>query len=115
MLVEHGGLDGTVDDDKLGATLARPTQKFIYDDPTPSVFELAAAYGYGFARNHCFTDGNKRVALVAIDSFLMMNGFELIAPEVEATVVITDLAGGNLTEAELCAWIEENSQALTDV
>jgi len=70
LLVEHGGLAGSVNENMLSATLARPQYLENYNKPSPSIFQLVASYGFGFAKNHCFKDGNKRVALVAIDVFL---------------------------------------------
>jgi death-on-curing protein len=68
-----------------------------------------SAYGFGFAKNHCFTDGNKRIRLVAIDVFLQLNGYELIAEEAEAAIVIEGLAAGEMSEDELANWIEHNA------
>jgi death-on-curing protein len=110
LLAEHGGLAGPTNQNLLGATLARLQQLENYSSPPPTVFQLAAAYGYGFARNHCFSDGNKRIALAAIDVFLIINGLELVASEAEAVVTINDLAAGELTESDLAEWIENNSQ-----
>lgn len=112
LLAEHGGLQGSVDDNALEATLARPQQHEHYANPGATLSELAAAYGFGFARNHCFKDGNKRVALAAIDVFLQLNGYELIASEVDTVVTIEALAAGQMDESELCAWIVRNSQRL---
>jgi death-on-curing protein len=109
LLAEHGGLGGAVDEDMLGATLARPQQLETYGDPPASLFQLAAAYGFGFAKNHCFTDGNKRISLVAIDVFLQLNDYELTAEEAEAAIVIEGLAAGEMTEDELANWIERNA------
>jgi death-on-curing protein len=106
---EHGGLFGKVNDDVLAATLARPKQLDHYANPAPSLFQLAAAYGFGFARNHCFSDGNKRIALAAIDVFLQINGYELTAPEPDAVVVMLALAAGEIDESELSSWIERHS------
>ena len=107
--MEHSGVQSRIDENLLGATLGRPQQMFTYADPTHSVFQLAAAYGYGFAKNHCFTDGNKRVALVAIDVFLQLNDYELVALEVEAAAVIIQLVSNAMSESELATWIENNS------
>jgi death on curing protein len=78
------------------------------------VFDLAAAYGYGFAKNHCFVDGNKRIALISINVFLIMNGFQLTALEEEAALSFLDLAGRIETQDEwqsrLAQWIRENSK-----
>lgn len=112
LLIEHGGLDGPVNEDMLGATLARPQHLDTYSNPAASLFQLAAAYGFGFAKNHCFKDGNKRISLSAIDVFLRMNGHELTAQEAEAVIVIESLAAGDTSEDDLAHWIEANSAPL---
>jgi death-on-curing protein len=87
------------------ATLARPLNLLAYGDPDAGLPKLAAAYGYGFARNHCFADGNKRLALVSMDVFLGMNDSELNAPEPETVEVMRAVAAGTMSEAELEAWV----------
>ncbi len=111
---EHGGLPGPPDEHRLQATLACPPRLLAYGDPAPTIFQLAAAYGFGFARNHCFLDGNKRVALAAIDVFLQLNGHELTAPEPEAVTVILELAEGRLSQEELAQWIAANFTSFVD-
>jgi len=109
MLVEeHGGLPGIRDEGALESTLARPLNLLHYQ-PEVSIHELAASYGYGFAKNHVFHDGNKRIALASIDVFLQINGYQLIAGEVNAVVIMRDVASGALDESDLAIWIRENS------
>ena len=74
LISEHGGLAGPVRIAELEAALGRPQHQHSYSKPTPSLERLAAAYGYSLARNHCFADGNKRIALAVIDVFLQLNG-----------------------------------------
>ncbi len=66
------------------------------------------AYGFGLARNHGFSDGNKRVAFEAIIVFLDLNGQRLTATEPEAVTVILGVASGELGEAELAVWIRRS-------
>jgi len=108
LLAEHGGLPGVRDQALLDSALARPQQKYAYDSKT-SIFELAAAYSFGVAKNYPFTDGNKRVALTVAAVFLELNGFSLDAPEPEAVIIYQQLASGSLTEEELGRWIERSS------
>lgn len=108
LIEEHGGLHGIRDEGALESTLARPMQLLHYRADA-SVFELAASYGHGFAKNHVFLDGNKRISLASIDVFLQINGFQLEAEEVDAVVTIRDVATGTLDEPGLAGWIEENS------
>ncbi len=113
LLVEHGGLSGSVNNDLLESTLARPWQIQTYGEPPPDIFQLATSYGFGFAKNHCFNDGNKRVSLVAIDVFLVLNGYELVAEETDAVFIIESLASGDVSEEELSLWIKDNSHPVT--
>ena len=106
LLAEYGGLDARCNEVLLESALARPRQRHTYGDPPATLTELAAAYGFGLARNHSFSDGNKRVALMAMYVFLRLNGQVLGAPEVEAVAVIQDLAAGRFDKAALAAWLE---------
>ncbi|MDD2587158.1 MAG: type II toxin-antitoxin system death-on-curing family toxin [Syntrophomonadaceae bacterium] len=65
------------------------------------IFEMAAAYGFHLCKNHPFVDGNKRIALVAMDTFLQLNGLELLAGEKETYMMILQLAASELTKQEL--------------
>lgn len=103
---EFGGLAGTRDGGALESALARPLNLAAYG--TPTVFELAASYAFGIARNHPFVDGNKRTALVASFTFLELNGHEVIAPEADAVLTFVDLAAGKLPESGLAQWLEAN-------
>ncbi|MFT7460442.1 MAG: death-on-curing protein [Planctomycetota bacterium] len=114
LIEEHSGLQGAINHASLESTLARPQQFLSYPGLTPDIFSLAAAYAYEFAKNHCFTDGNKRVALSSIDNFLILNGFELVASEVEAVAAIIQLAAGEMSEVDLIEWIRQNHRQLED-
>ncbi|MCF6264628.1 MAG: type II toxin-antitoxin system death-on-curing family toxin, partial [Xanthomonadales bacterium] len=74
-----------------------------------SIFDLAASYCYGLAKNHPFVDGNKRIALTVAAMFLEINDFTLDAPEADTVVIIEDLAAGRLTEEQLSRWLSEHS------
>ena len=109
MLLTHGGLPGLRDEDMLESALARPRQRFAYD-ATTDLAALAAAYGFGLARNHPNNDGNKRVAFVTMAVFLGLNGLELTAAEADVVTTIVALASGTLDEAGLADWIRLNSR-----
>jgi death on curing protein len=108
-LAEHGGLAGIRDAGMLDSALARPEQQFAYGD-SPDLAALAAAYGFGIARNHPFADGNKRTAFVAIELFLALNGFELHASDDDCILTILALAAGELSEEQLAAWVRTKSE-----
>jgi death on curing protein len=102
-LAIFGGASGIRDLTLLESALDRPRNKFAYGETDFNV--LAAAYAFGIARNHPFVDGNKRTSLLAIYTFLGLNDIELDADEADAAAVIEAMAAGNLSEAELAAWI----------
>ncbi|RTZ86004.1 MAG: hypothetical protein DSY94_02575 [SAR324 cluster bacterium] len=58
-----------------------------------SIFELAASYSYGLAKNHSFVDGNKRIAFTVAAIFLEINGFHFNAPESEVVVIFEHVSG----------------------
>ncbi len=103
LIAEHGGLPGIRDQGLLESALARPRNLWAYEKPT--LFDLAAAYGFGLAKNHGFVDGNKRIALAAIDVFLRINGYHLTATEADAVATIRRLAESKLNQAGLAAWV----------
>jgi death on curing protein len=104
-IAEHGGSEGVRDAGLVESALARPQNLVAYTDPDAA--ELAAAYAFGIARNHPFVDGNKRTAAVISETFLMLNGYTLIASDAELVVAFLALAAGELSEAELAAWFRE--------
>lgn len=111
-LQRHGGGYGIRDEGLLESALARPQNLAAYGEP--AVFELAAGYAFGIARNHPFIDGNKRTAFVASVTFLRMNGQQFNAEQAEAAVVFLRLAAGELSEAELAEWFRRNANPPAD-
>ena len=75
----------------------------------PDYADLAAAYAVGLSKNHPFVDGNKRVAFLAVGLFLGLNGYKLIATQVDATLTSQAIAGSQLLEADFAVWVRSNS------
>lgn len=109
-LAIHGGASGLRDEGMLESALDRPRNKWAYEGA--ELPELAAAYAYGIARNHPFVDGNKRTSLLALYTFLGVNGFDFDVPEAEAAAMILDLAAGHVSEASLARWIRDHWPSL---
>ncbi len=107
-LAEHGGAPGTHDAGLLESALARPQHLAAYGEP--DVAALAAAYGYGIARNHPFVDGNKRTAFVAMELFLAINGFDLLADDADCVLTMLAVAAGDLSEDDFAAWIRTHAE-----
>jgi len=105
---EHGGLAGLRDEGLLLSAWLRPENAYHYSDPKPDVAQLAAAYGFGLAKNHPFNDANKRTALIAMRLFLKLNGYDLVAAPEDKYKTIIRVAAGEISEYELALWIREN-------
>ena len=106
-LAMHGGASGIRDEGLLDSALNRAPNLALYGKP--NIAELAAAYGFGLAKNHAFVDGNKRVAFLSVGLFLGLNGYQLKATQVEATLTILALASGDMNEVDFAVWIQKNA------
>ena len=105
-LAIHGGASGLRDEGMLESALDRPKNKWSYEQA--ELAELAAAYAFAVARNHPFVDGNKRTSLLALYTFLGVNGIDFDVPEAEAAAMILALAAGEVDEDGLTRWIRDN-------
>ena len=90
----HGGASGLRDEGMLKSAINRPLDKAAYGNP--AIFELAAAYLFGIAKNHPFIDGNKRTAFVAADMFLFLNGWSVEAPQEDVIAFVLAVAAGEI-------------------
>jgi death-on-curing protein len=105
-IAEHGGLSGVRDLALLDSALSRPVNTWHYGED--DISKLAAAYAFGIARNHPFSDGNKRTAWVLARLFLALNGYTLAFKAQDAITTVIALAAGDLPEDELASWLREH-------
>ncbi|MFN5515868.1 MAG: type II toxin-antitoxin system death-on-curing family toxin [Cyanobacteriota bacterium] len=115
ILAESGGASGILSRAALESTLNKPKNLYYYGNDV-TLYELAASYAYGLVKNHCFIDGNKRIALIATYTFLAVNGIDLIASEADAVRIFLDLAASLETQEKcverLAQWLQNNSELL---
>jgi death on curing protein len=107
-IAEHGGSLGLRDRGWLESALDRPRNKQHYA-PDTAIVELAAAYGFGIARNHPFVDGNKRVAFQAMYVFLRLNRHVIEGDEPEVVRMVLALAAGDLDEVGVIEWLRQHT------
>ena len=106
-IAEHGGSLGIRDLGMIESALGRPQNRLLYNDP--DIFDLAAAYGYGLAQNHGFIDGNKRTAYVVTRLFLVLNGYDISASEMEKVITFENVGKGEINQAALASWLRSHS------
>lgn len=109
-LVLHGGAQGIRDEGLLDSALSRPENLAAYGQP--DVFDCAAAYAFGLAKNHPFIDGNKRAGFLGAGMFLRLNGYRLTASQQDATLTMLALAASELSEADYADWLRQHSAPL---
>lgn len=88
--------------------MARPLTLSLYQQPDVAV--LAAAYGVGLAKNQAFVDGNKRAVFLVVGLFLAVNGYQLRATQLDATLTMLSVASGDIDETTFTEWIRQHSQ-----
>lgn len=103
-LKRFGGAFGVRDEGAVDAALARPRNRRAHGEDADHA-TLAAAYGFGLARNRAYVDGNKRIAFLAMAVFLALNGWRLVVEEVDVVRTIVGRAGGDVDEALLAEWV----------
>jgi death-on-curing protein len=105
---QSGGATGLRDLGGLQSALAQPRATFDGVDLYPSLAEKAAALAFSLVTNHPFVDGNKRIGHSALETLLVLNGFELNASVDESERIFLDLAGGTLSRSELRHWVDDH-------
>ena len=111
LMAEFGGMRGITEAGfgRLEAAAAAPQTSAFGEELYTGVVDKAAALALAITRAHPFSDGNKRVALVALDVFLAANGYALAATDDEAYTAMMALARGDMAHAELAAWVAQHT------
>lgn len=100
-----GGAVGVRDLNALESAIAQPRMTFGGEDLYPRLVEKASALGFSLVMNHPFVDGNKRTGHAAMETFLILNGIEIVAPVEEQERVLLQLAAGELERDAFTAWL----------
>jgi len=99
----------------LESALNQPRQAFDGKDLYPTLPKKAAVLYYGLNKNHPFRNGNKRISVTALFTFLYINGYTLVVSEksfVEMTLKVaqSDSAKHGQILSEIEDWVESNIQ-----
>ena len=105
LIATTGGASGIRDLGGLESALAQPRASFGGDDLYPGVIEKAAALGFSLVMGHPFVDGNKRTGHAAMETFLVLNGYELSAHVDKQERMMLELAAGDLSRDEFLDWV----------
>ena len=105
---ETGGDPNIRDIGLLDSALESAFQTFDGVELYPSKQEKAARIGYSLISNHAFVDGNKRIGMYVLLTFLETNGIRINPTNEEVARVGLAIASGIMNYNDLLQWIYEN-------
>lgn len=113
IITQSGGSFGIRDLHALESSLAQPRATFGGEDLYPTVGEKASALGFSLIQNHPFVDGNKRIGHAAMETFLVLNGYEIDAAVDEQEKIILLVASGTTKREEFTTWLQNHVAAIS--
>lgn len=109
LINQTGGIDGIKDEGLLESALNAPFQTFDGQYIYKTTKAKAAKLGYFLIKNHPFIDGNKRIGILVMMTFLEINGIEIDCTDEELIILGLGLADGSIDDIELLNWIMDHS------
>ena len=103
-----GGDVGVRDDALLESAIENVYATFDGVELYPSKEEKAARLGYSLISNHAFVDGNKRIGMYIMISFLELNGIKIDANNDDVVNLGLSVASGNANYDDILNWINEH-------
>jgi death-on-curing protein len=108
VIKQSGGGVGIRDLGALESAVAQPRMTFNGEELYPTVIEKASALGFSLIQNHPFIDGNKRAGHAAMETFLMLNGYEISANVDEQVDLILGVASGKIDRNTFTEWLKNH-------
>jgi death-on-curing protein len=108
VIKQSGGGVGIRDLGALESAVAQPRMTFNGEELYPTMIEKASALGFSLIQNHPFMDGNKRTGHAAMETFLMLNGYEISASVNEQVDIVLGVASGNMNRNTFTDWLKEH-------
>jgi len=108
LIEESGGLHGVRDLGLLEAALAQPRQTFGGEQLYPTLVAQVACLGFSLIQNHAFLDGNKCIGHAALETTLILNGYEMNASIDESEAVVLAVASSQMDRQTFTQWVAEH-------
>ena len=103
-----GGSVGVRDEGLLDSAVEGAFATFDGIELYPSKEEKAAKLGYSLVSNHAFVDGNKRIGVYVMISFLELNGVHIDSSDEDVIALGLGVADGSMTQDDVLQWIEKH-------
>ena len=114
VMERSGGRVGILNLPALESALAQSRMTFEGKDLYPSIVEKASALGFSLINNHPFRDGNKRTGHAAMETFLVLNGYEIHALVDEQERIVVQLASAEPSRDQFTEWLRAHVGEITD-
>lgn len=105
---ETGGSIGIRDEGLLDSAIEGIYQTFDGKELYPSKEEKGARLGYSLISNHSFLDGNKRIGMYVMLTFLEVNGIKLECINEEVAETGLSVASGEMNYEDLLTWVKDH-------
>ena len=105
LMKETGGLDGLRDESLFDSAVQSAFATFDGAELYPSKEEKAAKLGYALVKNHAFIDGNKRIGVYVMLTFLDVNGIKMTYSDNDIVSLGLGIADGSLSYEDVLNWI----------
>ena len=103
-----GGSIGVRDEGLLESAIESAFATFDGVELYPSKEEKAAKLGYSLVSNHAFVDGNKRIGVYVMLSFLELNGIHVDSNDEDVVALGLGVADGSMSQEDVLKWIEDH-------
>jgi death on curing protein len=108
IITQSGGSKGIMDLGMLESAVRQPRMVFGGEELYSTLAAKASILGFSIIQNHPFIDGNKRTGHAAVEVFLFLNGYELIASVDVSESIVLQVASGKLSRQDFTTWIERH-------
>ena len=113
IISSSGSSHGVRDIKALKSSVNQPRLTFDQKDLYPDIVSKAAALCFFLIMNRAFIDGNKRVGHAAMETILVLNGYEIVAEVGYQEQIILELAAGAITRENFTEWLNKHIVHIT--
>jgi len=113
VMKQSGGSVGILDLGALESAVAQPRMTFNGEELYPTIVDKASALGFSLIQNHPFVDGNKRAGHAAMETFLILNGYEISASVDEQVDIVLGVASGKIDRNAFTDWLRDHIAELS--
>ena len=94
----------------MESALRTPFQTFAGEELYSTLKKKASSLCYGLVNNHCFVDGNKRIGVLVMMTFLELNEMPVECSDDELIKLGLGIANGTMQQEDICSWIVEHTE-----